>query len=83
MGWTGQHWTKGRSVKDFLMTDEFRPFKSADGSVTRPVFRVKGDKPDEWRTISTKFSPAVEQVIKSRYGDNLIEILNKRKGVQS
>lgn len=44
------------------------------------LFRVKGDKADEWRTIKAAFSKRVKDYIVSKYGDQLEAIMNESLG---
>ena len=46
---------------------------------TQTLFRLKGDKPDEYRAIKAAFTPAVAEQIRRKYGDQLLEIINERK----
>ena len=43
---------------------------------TKTLFRIKGDKPDEWRTIKAIYSPKVKEFITNKYGDKVESILN-------
>ena len=45
---------------------------------TKTVFRLKGDKPEQWRTLKSPYSPASVQFVRSKYGDQVEEILNER-----
>lgn len=42
------------------------------------VFRVKGDKPNTWRTLNTVYVQGAVQHLRQKHGDQLEEILNER-----
>ncbi len=42
------------------------------------VFRLKGDKEGQWRTLKGVYSKPVDNILKDKFGDTLEEILNKR-----
>lgn len=42
------------------------------------LFRLKGDKPEAWRTVKHAFNEQVRQFITAKYGDQLEEIANER-----
>lgn len=47
---------------------------------TKTVFRLKGDKAGEWRTLARLYSPAAKEWVVKTYGDKVEEILNERFG---
>jgi hypothetical protein len=44
---------------------------------TQVVFRLKEDKPGEWRTVKGKLTPAIKDWIDKNYGDRLDRIANE------
>jgi hypothetical protein len=47
---------------------------------TKTLFRVKGDKSDEWRTIKEIFSKRIKDFIVGKYGDQVESIMNESLG---
>lgn len=45
---------------------------------TKTVFRLKGDKPGEYRTIKANYSLKVAEHLREKHGESLEEILNER-----
>lgn len=45
---------------------------------TKVCFRLRGDKPGEWRIVKAKDSPELRAWIAKEYGDRVEEILNDR-----
>jgi len=45
---------------------------------TKTLFRLKGDKEGEWRTIKNQFCDRVKNYITKTYGNELLEIANER-----
>jgi hypothetical protein len=43
------------------------------------LFRLHGDKPEEYRAIKVRFTPAVAEEIRRKYGGQLLEIINERE----
>lgn len=60
-------------VDDFEATKQFKRWCRK-----KTVFRVKGDAPDRWRTISVMYREDIKQELERRYGDQLEEVLNER-----
>jgi hypothetical protein len=46
---------------------------------TKTLFRLKGDKADEYRVLKVAYSPAIAEQVRRNYGDQLLEIINERK----
>jgi len=46
---------------------------------TKTLFRLKGDKPDEYRELKVAYSLAVADQLRRKYGDQLVEIINERE----
>lgn len=46
----------------------------------KTLFRVKGDKPDEWRTINSPYSAAVKKYIIEKHGAEVEVIYNETIG---
>jgi hypothetical protein len=46
---------------------------------TQTLFRLKGDRPEEYRAIKVAYSPAVAEQVRRQYGDQLVEIINERE----
>jgi hypothetical protein len=44
---------------------------------TKTVFRLKGDKPDTWRTVKSIYTPAVKKYMTMKYGDRIEAIANE------
>ena len=65
-------------IKDLVCEHETRK-AFARKCKTQTLFRLKGDKPDEYRAIKAAFTPAVAEQIRRKYGDQLLEIINERK----
>ena len=62
-----------RLVDEFLTVAELR--RACKG---KTLYRLKGDKTDQWRVLKAAFSKPIESIIIDRHGDALEEILNKR-----
>jgi len=60
-------------VNDF---EELKQFKGWCRKKT--VFRIKGDKSGEWRTVNNPFNIRVKMWIEENYGNKVEEILNER-----
>jgi hypothetical protein len=44
----------------------------------KTIFRLKGDKKDQWRTYATPYHPDFGKKIRAKHGDQLEEIGNER-----
>ncbi|MEI7436000.1 MAG: hypothetical protein WCL16_04230 [bacterium] len=59
-------------INDFKEQSRFRRFCR-----TSTLFRIKGDKPDEWRTIEQAFTPQIKALIVGKYGNQVESIMNE------
>jgi hypothetical protein len=64
----------GKLTDDYLTTKQIRGWCR-----TKIVVRIKGDGEGEYRTFKCKYNPKVHKAqLESRFGDELVEIVNER-----
>lgn len=62
-----------------FMVDEHESKKRLDRAAKKTtLFRVKGDAPDQWRTLkNAPYSPAVQQFLDNKFGSSLQRVYNR------
>lgn len=59
----------GELLEDFFLRKDCKK---------KTLFRLKGDKSDQYWTVKVAFSPLVKVRLQERHGDDLVEIINER-----
>jgi hypothetical protein len=69
---------RGDAVENWVNTsiDALQTKKRFDRiSIKKTLFRLKGDKPDEWRTITLPYAdPRTPAFMQKKYGDSVVQI---------
>lgn len=45
---------------------------------TKTLFRLKSDKPEDYRVLEIPYSQELKETLEHHHGDNLAEIINER-----